>query len=1361
MKTSFTLFLLLISISLFTQSYRFDQLSVEDGLSQNTVNCILKDHRNYLWIGTNDGLNRYNGYEFEQFRFQKEDSTSISDNKIYFLHEDRTARLWVGTSRGLNWYDPTVKQFHRVKQFEGAFIRHLIELENGQLWVATRSGGLYCSDTQKSNFERISFPNKYAVTETSYLLSLANNHLLIATNLHGVFKLNIEQLNWEYKALSTEKTNTAKVLFQDSQNRIWVGTQGLGAYILNSNLQLEKHLSTSNGQLQNDVIKAIVEDEKGQIWLATDGAGISIYDSNNVQQITHNLNRKTSLNSNAVYSIYRDDKNIIWIGTFDGGISILNPYKEKFNFISTNHQANKGLSHRAVLSFLEDPHGIIWIGTDGGGLNRFDKEKLNFQYYNSASSTVFRPSSDVITALFQNQSEIIWIGTYLGGLQAWHPTKGSLGIYQHIDGQPQSLRNDNVWAIEATSDAQLLIGTLEGLDLFDPQSEAFQHINTFVESGEDYKERVTELYKDRSGKVWVGGQGVRFYNENTRQLERLPANIEGEFQQLDTRAFLDDSRGNFWIGTEGGGLFLLDRTRMQVQNFNSKHGLPSNSIHTIQEDNNGQIWISTNNGLVRFDPARLLAQEAINIHQSLFKVYHRKDGLQSNQFSYNAALKANDGTLFFGGINGFNYFKADQIKDNPYLPNVEITGLKIFDQYVEIGDKKSPLTNSIEDTETLILNHEQSQLFSLEFTALNFTSSSKNQYAYQLEGFLDDWNYIGTRRSATFTNLNPGNYIFRVKASNNDGVWNEEGAVLKISIKPPFWKSNLAYLLYITIFVGLLIAFRATLIFRERLNSRIRIKELEKEKLEEMNRMKLAFFTDISHEFRTPLTLIAAPVEHLLEKKEAFPKDVQQQLGLVQRNTNRLLRLVNQLLEFRKINDKKTQLKLSKIELVGYMRHLKEAFDDLAARLDIQFQFQSEMDIYQVEADRDKLETIIYNLLSNAFKYAESEVILSLKQTREGNYSIQIKDDGLGIPESEQVQVFDRFYRANRGKGRSLAHAATPGTGIGLAFVKALVEMQQGEIQLESQPNKGCIFTIILPQKQSSQLLNHIQSTAQSEQEVSTITAPLLQEDQVKTIPTLSKSSPLLLVVEDNEEVRLFIKSSFQKEFQIIEAEDGTEGIEMALTHLPDFIISDVMMPNTDGMELCQTLKKDERTSHIPILLLTASTNEERWMQGLETGADDYITKPFKLRVLKARIQNIMDSRQRLRRHFSRTILEPNNVQIESSDDHFLQRAIAIIEEQLGDAEFGVHQLARELGMSRSVLYRKFSALVDQPVKEFINMIRMKRAAQLLLQDTDLSIAEIAYRVGFSDARYFSKKFKKFYQKTPTQYIEEQRTTSK
>lgn len=1347
----YVLLLLLVNccFCLLAQSLHFDQLSVENGLSQNTVNCLQKDHRGYLWIGTNDGLNRYNGYEFEWFRYQNEQANSLSDNKIYALLEDRNQRLWIGTSRGLNVYNQQLDRFEHIPMFDKAFIRHLVELENGELWVATLNGQLFRSDASKTQFERVYFPDQFQINEVSYLLPINEKELLVATNLHGVFSLTTDQLNWQFTTLPNEFGNSSKVLFQDTKAQIWIGTQGFGVWVLDENKAVVQHFSTQNGSLKNDIIKAITSDEKGNIWMATDGAGIAIFDGQNIQYLTQQLEKSTPLISNAVYSIYKDKEDILWVGTFDSGIGVVNPYKEKFNYLSTNYQANKGLSHRAVLSFLETDDGDIWIGTDGGGLNLFDRKQQRFSYFNSKSTTSFQSASDVVTALFEDSEKRIWLGTYLGGLQAWHPTKGSIEIYQHQPKKSNSIRNNNVWAIEEAEPGQLLIGTLEGLDLFEVETETFLHIKTV---GGNYKERITELYKDRGGKIWVGGQGVRYYNPTKQILERLPEALEQQFQQLDTRAFYDDSRGNFWIGTEGGGLFLLDRTRLQLQQFNTSNGLSSNSIHTIEEDENGQIWLSTNNGLVRFDPSALLKGAAANTSFA-FKTYHQRDGLQSNQFSYNASLRARDGTLFFGGINGFNYFRSDQIKDNPFVPNIEITGLKIFDQYVEANVPESPLSASIEQTKTLELDHKQSQLFTLEFTALNFTSSEKNQYAYQLEGFLEDWNYIGTRRSATFTNLNPGTYIFRVKAANNDGVWNANPTELKLIIHPPFWKSAWAYVFYISIFIGLLMAFRATLLFRERLKNSVQLKELEKEKLEELNQMKLAFFTDISHEFRTPLTLIAAPIEHLLEEEKTLSPQVTQQLNLVQRNTNRLLRLVNQLLEFRKINDNKTQLKLSEVDLVSYLSNLKELFDDLAKRLNIDFQFRTNTAQLSVQIDQDKLETIIYNLLSNAFKYAEQQVVLEIIDNKDATFQMCIIDDGIGIAESEQTQIFDRFYRANRGQGRSMAQAATPGTGIGLAFVKALVELHQGNIDLDSQPQHGCTFTVTLPQYQNGDFPDYLQTpipTPTAEK----VELPTVNEALVQT--PINTELPILLVVEDHKEVRQFIRDSFKNEFQIIEAENGKKGVKFALEQVPDFIISDITMPKMDGLELCQTLKKDNRTSHIPILLLTASTNEERWMKGLETGADDYMTKPFKLRVLKARIQNIMEGRNRLRQHFSRTFLTPTDESVPSSDDQFLQNAVSVIEANLDNTEFGVSQLARELGLSRSVLYRKFSALIDQPVKEFINVIRMKRAAQLLRQDVDLPIAEIAYRVGFSDARYFSKKFKKFYLKTPTQYLEEQ-----
>ncbi len=1346
------------------QPLRFDQLNVEDGLSQNTVNCILKDSRGYLWIGTNDGLNRYDGYQFTVFRNDKNDEYSLSDNKVYTLLESQDGRLWVGTRDGLNVYDRTTGQFRRRlhrpadgKRLKSGFIRAIYEDSEGRLWVGAMEGGLYLKQKGSEAFVSAALPGVQAPVDVSSLLEDSRGDLWIATSANGLFRLRPGSREPEAFTVvdALQKSNYAKKLYEDRQGRLWVGTQGDGAYLLGQDRGLLHHFKPEKG----DIVKDIIEDGQGNIWMASDGGGISILTSElrPFFHLGHQVNDPHSLASNAVYTLYKDNEGILWAGTFDGGISIYNRNHKKFYFVGVDHQPGKGLSHHSVLCFLEDHQQNIWVGTDGGGLNRFDPETQRFYYLKQEEGQANSLSSNVIAALYEDSRQWAWIGTYTGGLQRYEPGKGITATYISDPADPGSIRNDNVWAILEDQTRRLCIGTLGGLDILDPQTGRFQHVDTENGAGGIYLERVTELYEGRDGKVWVGGKGVRIYDPHRQKLSQLEGSAGRVLQAFDTRAFYEGEDRVLWIGTEGGGLFALGLDKRQVRNFTVADGLPSNSVHTIFEDDAGYLWMSTNEGISRFSPRHLLQAERGKT-TGIFRNYCKKDGLQSNQFSYNAGMKSSDGKLYFGGIKGYNYFDPREIKDNPYAPAIEITGLKILDQYVQAGEEGSPLTRPISELDKLTLTYNQSQLFSLEFTALNFTSSDKNQYAYKLEGFLDEWSHIGPRRTATFTNLNPGTYTFRVKAANNDGVWNNTGAALKLTILPPYWKTPWAYALYIFLLLLMLIAFRYTLLTRERMRNGLKIKDLEKQKAEEVNRLKLAFFTNISHEFRTPLALISAPVEQLLASS-SVSGEVRQQLRLVQRNTRRLLKLINQLLEFRKVEDNKVELAAERRELVGFVRRVKEAFDGLAEGERIRYHFKSEFEELMADYDPDKLEKILFNLLSNAFKFTKDEVAVYLKEAEENGekrFCIIVEDNGAGIPPERQAQVFDRFYQAGSANRKHKDFMAT-GTGIGLAYVKALVELHRGSIRLESEVSKGARFIIGLPLAQpGSRKVPAILGSGSVrvlslEEEGFTLTSGDTAEEKQAG----EADKPILLIVEDNAELREFLGHSFQPSFQILQASDGEEGMQQAIEHLPDIIISDVMMPRKDGIAMCQALKTDDRTSHIPILLLTANTNEERWLEGLETGADDYVTKPFNFRFLKVRVLNLIHSRRLLKRHFSRTILQPSEAEVESGDKAFIKKAIGIIEASMADSNFGVREFAKALGMSRSVLYRKFSALTDQSVKEFINMIRLKRAAQLLASDADYSVSDVAYSVGFSDAQYFSKKFKKFYHATPTEYMEQ------
>jgi ligand-binding sensor domain-containing protein/signal transduction histidine kinase/DNA-binding response OmpR family regulator len=1380
----FNLFLLfcLLHTGLPAQSIRFDHLNVEHGLSQNTVNCILKDSRGYLWIGTNDGLNRYDGYQFAVFRNNRQDTASLSDNKVYAILEDRQGRLWVGTKNGLNLYDRRRNEFQRFRNQEeevlrGNFIRSLMQDRTGTIWLGTIDGDLKRLDPGQEHFVSVSLHNEFVsrdqIRDIASIIEDQQGQLWFVSTAHGLFRYDRVSKQTVFLPFPGKtEPPMPKKLYEDSQGQIWVATQGNGVYRLDRTRERIDRLSVSTGAMHNDVAKDVIEDEKGRIWIATDGGGIAIYDPQrqSFNHLSYVVHQPYSLGSNAVYSFYKDQEGILWVGTFDAGISIYNKNQKAFHLVGVHPHDGKGLSHRSVLCFLEDSRQTIWIGTDGGGLNRFDRETQRFTYYRQEEGNGL--SSDVITALREDRQGRIWIGTYQGGLQCME--NGRITAAYRYDGEDTTgLRNNNVWSILEDRAGRLWIGTLGGLDRLDPVTGRIEHYWTANSPRAMHLERVTELYEDRQGAIWVGGKGLRYIDPETGKLQKLGGPAGAALETYDIRAFYEDGAGRFWVATEGGGLFLLDRKSRLVESFTVADGLPSNAIHTLLEDDSGYLWMSTNQGISRFLPSALLSKDR-ETGMPVFRNYCKKDGLQSNQFSYSAGIRTDDGALYFGGINGFNYFFPAEIQDNPYRPTVEITGLKIYDRYVDVHSENSPLDRSISELESLTLPFGQSKLFSLEFTALNFTSSEKNRYAYTLEGFMDDWSHIGNQRSVTFTNLNPGSYRFRVKASNNDGIWNEEGASLQLNILPPWWKTNWAYAGYILLFALILLAFRYTLLSRERMKNDLKIKDLQREKAEEVNRMKLAFFTNISHELRTPLTLIAAPVERMLSASD-LKQETRHQLEMVRRNTSRLLMLINQLLEFRKIEDNKIQLNVKNGDLVRFVEEVKEIFSELAASKDIELDFRSDFAVLPTQFDRDKLEKILYNLLSNAFKFTSGRVVIRLRRPAGPEaeilsspcFCIDVEDNGPGIPADQQVLIFDRFYQIGKYR-QGKDNLASTGAGIGLAYAKAMTELHGGAILLKSAPGQGACFTVVLPRRPAAP------DPSEPEMENGLVSAsplPLIsgmeerspaRENRLATLMAIaqSKEKPLLLIVEDHADVREFIRDSFEQQFRVMEAADGMEGEELALRHIPDIIISDIMMPKRDGISLCQQLKADDRTRHVPVLLLTANTSEERWIEGLETGADDYVTKPFKFRILEARVHNLIRSRALLKKHFSRNMMHPGPLNIESADQVFLQKAVTVIEENLSESTFGVNEFAQELGMSRSVLYRKFSALTDLSVKEFINMIRLKRAAQLLVSEAGLSVAEVAYSVGFSDSQYFSKKFKKFFHCTPTQYVEKEKTST-
>lgn len=1357
-----TYFLLFFNFYLPAQELHFSQISTNQGLSQGTVNCIIKDSQGFIWIGTNDGLNKYDGYEFKIYRHDFQDSTTLSSNKIYDLVEDDQGNLWIATRSGLNVYLRERDYFVRylASQPENGlahnFIRTLFKDGKGNIWIGTLGGGIFRfsgNDPGNAKFTKINpaldqLDKSRSISNITSIHQSKDNTLLIGSHQELILALDPATLEGSIISFDDNKDcsfdKLGKTIYEDKDGDIWILSEGNGFLIYSPPTGKLEHYNKDNlKELSSNIIKDIHE-EGDDYWLATDGGGILIFNKEKRKVISsyqYDISKSHGISSNGVYCIFKDDQEIFWIGTFDGGINVYNANRKKF-FHHTQEIGNpESLSHKSVLAFLEDHQGRIWIGTDGGGLNLYNHQKGTFKHFKYNSHNANGLASNAITAIYEDKLRQIWVGTYAGGLHLFDPDKEI--FYQQPDVYG-SQEIKNIWAVQEHKD-KLWLGSSSGLFTFDPKTKKIDQVPSENKKANPYLGRVLTIYKDHKETIWTGGTSLNYYDESSGLLKPLFTQKENFWGNYDIRCITEDRIGNLWIGTEGGGLVKVDKSRQQFRIYGIQNDLPNNSVHQILIDAQNRLWLSTNAGLASFDPTT----------GEVFK-FDRNDGLQGNQFSYSAAMQTSDGRMYFGGTNGFNVFQPEEINYNQYMPNVVLTNFLIANKQVPIDpqNEKSPLSKHISLTDSITLKYNQA-FITIEFTALNFTSTSKNHYSYYLQGFEDTWNPETNKRSATYTNLEPGEYIFKVKAANNDEVWNPEYASLYIKVLPPFWKTIWAYLLYCFILFIIIISFRKYLLDKAQYKHELKIQELEKEKVEKVNQMKLSFFTNISHEFRTPLTLILNPLEHIISNEKVNDK-VRSQLEIMQRNGKRLLNLINQLMDFRKLEDSKIKLKKESGDIVKFLTEIKEAFDEFAKQHNINFQFISDVDSFKCFFDFDKLEIIFYNLLSNAFKFTRDGGNISIRfylNDDDSKMRVDVQDDGIGIPKERIPKIFDRFYKIPKSE-RLIENLKQKGTGIGLSLTKELVTLHDGKISVESELGMGSCFSVLLPVHQQENL---------AEGQTTKNNIPSAQFDLIDQVsdtnglvgeflPLLDESKSQMLIVEDNPDLRQFLLSVFKQGFHISLAKNGIEGYELARKDIPDIIITDVMMPEMDGFELCQHLKKDPVTCHIPIVILTAKSSLDANIRSFDIGADDFVPKPFSTKLLHSRVNNLIVSRKKLREQFKKEFLDPEPVKVKSADDDFLLKAMAILEKHLSNSAFSVDDFAVEMGLSRSVFYRKMRAIADQSVNEFINSYRLKFAAKLLKQKK-LSISEITYRIGYSDPQYFSKCFKKFYGCTPTDYV--------
>jgi len=1332
----------------------FQHISLQEGLSQTIVHSILQDRQGFLWFATDDGLNKYDGYEFTVYRHEPHVQNSPSSNRIFSILESRSGLLWIGTEYGLNYFDRTAQSFHRIPRksdhdndgsLEPDGVISLHEDKNGTLWVGFEYSGLY--RVQKPNTDAGGLavvPLGFEVLADRFISSIdedENGVLWVGTN-GGLFSYHVEtgkvrHFERDSADQGSLTSNVINAVFVDRAENLWVATE-------NALLRFDRETETFSPfplEISTpdrfDAWRAyILEDSRkpGSLWLTSQN-GLYWFDSTSGTFTLYRHDHETpfSLSANVTTALYEDHSGILWIGSRNRGLSKLDQSVHRF----THHKHIAGnqnsLSQNDVHSILEDSRGLLWLGTRGG-LNRFDRVSKTFTHYRTRAGDGSSISGNRIDCIYEDSEGRLWIGT-AAGLDRFVRAQESFEHFRN-DAAPYDRAANHVLVMTEAENGGFWLGTMKGFSHFDPTTRRFRNFEKNSAQDVTYPRGVTCLQRNFDGQLWLGTgtNGLYRFDPETETFTHYGYNPDDptSLSSNNIWALHLDSRNMLWIVTYGGGLNRFHPVKKTFTAFTAQNvGFPTNNLDSMLADDDGNLWLGTDNGLVRFDPVGRTV-----------RIFNVASGIQSREFHQKSQFKSKEGEMFFGGINGFNSFFPDEIyKKNLVPPKVVIADFRLANTSVPIGSD-SPLANPISLTEKLTLTHDQNDL-AFEFVALHFTQPENNEYAYKLyayklEPYAKEWQTAGITRTASYTNLDPGDYIFRVKAANSDGVWNEEGTAIRITISKPWWHTWWAYSLYAAAFLALGYGLRRYELNRLNLRNRLRLEQIATEKFRELDQVKSRFFANISHEFRTPLTLVLGQINTVMT--QIGESKTREKLAVAMRHSRRLLHLVSQLLDLSRLESGSMTLNLVRGDVIPFLKNLVFSFEALAEDKKITLKFECEENEIILDYEPDKLEKIITNLLSNAVKFTPQGGSVTVNIATVGatrpvapTIEITVTDTGIGIPADRLPHIFDRFYQADDADTRNFE-----GTGIGLALVKELVELHDGSIAVESEVNRGTKFVIQLPLRQKATHVSHpsprseVSPTAEVGFEEH---GEEFEDNEPVREPTASDAGlPVILVVED-------IRDTLANAYQVAEAADGEEGLRIAQETIPDLIISDVMMPKLDGYAFSKKIREDERTSHIPIIMLTAKAGDQDRITGLQTGVDDYLIKPFNAKELRVRIENLIEMRKRLREKFSTaTVIKPNDIAETSVDQAFLKRVLDTIE-----------TLAAAANMSASQLHRKLHALIGQSPGKLIRSMRLKRAADLLQQGA-ANVAEICYQVGFSDQANFTRSFKKQFGVAPSQY---------
>ncbi|QKG58799.1 response regulator [Hymenobacter sp. BRD128] len=1377
--------------------FRFEHISVDEGLSHSDAMAVAQDHAGFIWIGTNRGLNRYDGYALKQYLLPVNPRNGLSSNRITALLLAPDQRLWVGAEgSGLSFYDAAHDAFARLDgqalpaayratadQLAKSDVTALSADGQHRLWVGTARDGLFVlrfdASGQLLALHQLpaTVPGRPSLARISGLAYDAEGNLWVGALEAGLLVLRANEPGWP--VLPTVLAgNRVSALHLDRRGDLWVGAERTLFWVSAASRRTRQALVPYALPHRYSRIQALRLDSFGRLWAGT-LQGLYVWEAGAVTAAAPPLQptptrflprdgQPHSINSERVHQLFEDGHQVMWLGASSGGLNKVDLRQRAFGRLRhqlTGQAALNNANNYVNAIYKEEATHTLWFGTRNG-VSAYDLTRHNYRTYFSQPADTVR-GIDAAT-IFHAADGTLWFGTRDHGLLALRRPGGQekFTTYRQLPGgfdlsstSLEHLAQDGqgtLWI--ATFSKGLLRFSADGQRLLGHYDRATAHLPT---------DQFTYLLYDAPRNVlWASTRdaGLLKLRPTADSLQLLAQfkyapGLPNSLRVNYVWPLLLGEQGALWIGTIGGGLHQLTTDAQghdAVRSFSQ--ALPETDVESLLPDDAGNIWVG-GTGLYRFTPAT-----------RRYLRYDVADGLQSNSFKIGSAARGADGTLYFGGVNGITYFQPAAIQVNPYPPVVQLTGLRIANQPVAVGrpfNGRLVLTGPLSQPQTVTIRPSEND-FSVDFVALNYTNPQKDRYAYRLLGYNDEWIYPGPgQRTASFTNLPPGRYTLQVKADNGEGVWAKAPATMNFEVLAPWYKTWWAYLLYAAALVGAGALYRHFEMAQQELKNKLVLEQFQTEKEKELTNLKLGFFTNVSHELRTPLTLILGPMEEIIGAHGPV-SGLRDKVLLMHKQTRKLLDLVNQLLDFRKVETGHVPLRASAGNAVQFLTELFEVFRQKAAERRLTYTLDVPAEPVPLYFDRSKLEIILTNLLTNAFKYTPeggqitlaatvvgspgSEAVFQNDQLAGNFLEISVVDTGVGIQANELAHIFDPYYQASHTDTLRMT-----GTGIGLSLVRQFAARHRGIIQVESVVGTGTTFRLRLPfghaHLQPGDLLPETDQPALAEAAPDLDPTALALTNEPLTLASL----PRLLVVEDNDEVSQYLQQLFAADFEVTAAADGLEGWEKTLAQLPDLIISDVMMPRSDGLELCRKLKQHPKTAHIPVLLLTARTAALHEVEGLGLGADDYVSKPFNPQVLQAKAAALLRNRSKLREYYQRQLLlEPTEIVIADADRTFLEQAMRAVEQHLDDPAFGVQVLASDLCMSQSVLYRRIKQITGQTTVEFIRDVRMKRAAQLLTH-SQLRITEIAFQVGVENVKYFRKTFQKIYGMAPSEYAKQHR----